>query len=297
MMQIAPRVSMGSSVDPLHRNRALASLLQAARRARTDVAPVGAAVITLDNHCVNDCGYCPFARSNRRIHRFRIAPDRLFADAESLALAGYQWLILQMGQAPALRLLRWRDAFAALRQRAPSLRLMVGAGEQTEATMRLLATAGVDAYAISLECADESLFSSLRPVGLHARRRFAVRSVMLSGLRVASGLTVGLPGETEDQLADSVAEVVNLAPDIVLVNVYQPCAFARLSDAPAPDEAIVTRVIASLRLALSDRLVLAGCPTPTASPMNASIFLDAGADGAFVNVDSSATFPRPVAVR
>ena len=263
---------------------------QAAACTPTPVQHLG--VITLDNHCTNDCSYCPYARSNRKIIRFSLSPQRLLADAAALARARYDWLVLQMGQAPSSRMLQWRDAFATIRARHPSLRLMVGAGEQTEGAMRALASAGVDAYWICLECSDNTLFQTLRPVGLLARRRFTIRTAILGGLRVATGLTVGLPDETEDQLAESVAEITELAPDIVCVNIFHPCRNSRTATAPPPDRALVSRAVASLRLALPDRLIFTGCPVPAPGPFDPEASITAGASGIMVNVDSLPVFPR-----
>ncbi len=277
--------------DPLRRSQPLEELLnQAAAVRRPGIAR--AAVVTLDNHCVNDCVYCPYARSNRATRRFTLATERVLADVEALAAAGCEWLFLQTGQTPSRRAMRWVETIAQLHASHPALRIVFGAGEQTQGLMEALRDAGAWAYWIGLECADPALFQELRPVGLHARRRFTLRAAMLAGLKTATGLTVGLPGESEDQLAASAAEVVELAPDVVCVHVFHPCPGSAAAQAQPAEEALTLRTIAALRLALPEATLLAGCPVPAPGALDPDRALAAGADGVLVNVDEAVVFPR-----
>ena len=54
----------------------------------------------IGNHCVNDCSYCGFRRSNDDSVRMTLSPDELKAQVEALEKKGHKRLILVYGEHP-----------------------------------------------------------------------------------------------------------------------------------------------------------------------------------------------------
>src|SRR5690606_13932397 len=77
------------------------ALFAAADRVRARVMGDGVhlrGLIEFSNICRMDCCYCGIRRSNRHVHRYRMAPEEIVAAAQGAWRLGYGSVVLQSGE-------------------------------------------------------------------------------------------------------------------------------------------------------------------------------------------------------
>ncbi len=256
-------------------------------------------LIELSNHCVRLCGYCGLRADNRAVERYRMSDDEVLESARQAVEFGYGTVVLQAGEDPMLtrdrvaglirrikaetplavtlslgerseeELAEWRRAGAdryllrfetsnqKLFQRIhpPKADVPSAAKRQVDAKQQLGGTSLSEAKGVVGR--ETTPFASLRDVP-HARL-VILQTLCRLGYEVGSGVMIGIPGQTYDDLADDIELFGRLDLDMVGVGPYichpdTPLADRRAwPDAPAgeqvpADETMTCKVVALTRL-------------------------------------------------
>jgi biotin synthase len=164
-------------------------------------------LIELSNVCTKDCLYCGIRRSNHAVARYSLSDDEVLGLTRWAHAQGYGSVVIQAGE-------RDDDAFVAritalLRTiRAESndeLVITLSLGEQREATFRQWYRAGAERYLLRIESSNPELYRRLHPAN-HSwdKRRDCLRVLRDIGYQLGSGVMIGLPGQTLDDLAQDI---------------------------------------------------------------------------------------------
>jgi len=243
--------------------------LRAAAEA-TLLARVGAGVslrglIEFSNVCISDCLYCGIRMHNRKVERYTLTDDEIVASARWCAEMGYGSVVLQSGERRDARFIgRLVDNVRAIKEATRSERQPDGVGitlcvgEQSREDYQRLFDAGAHRYLLRLETSSPELFALIHP----ARQRFETRLQCLKTLRevgfqVGTGVMIGIPGQTLEQLADDLMLFRTLDIDMIGMGPYIPHAAAAMpADWPvAPVETrmdLAFKMIGLARLSLGD---------------------------------------------
>ena len=164
-------------------------------------------LIEMGNLCSKDCLYCGIRKSNRNTARFQLDEDSVVRMAEWAYNARYGSIAIQSGEIESEAhtalieriLLRIRDLSGG------KLGVTLSLGEQTEEVFRRWREAGAHRYLLRIEESNPCLYAKLHPAG----HDFARRSGCLDLLRkldyqVGSGVMIGLPGQTAEDLANDI---------------------------------------------------------------------------------------------
>lgn len=164
-------------------------------------------LIEMGNLCSKDCLYCGIRKSNRNTARFQLDEDSVVRMAKWAYNAHYGSIAIQSGEIESEAhtalieriLLRIRDLSGG------KLGVTLSLGEQTEEVFRRWREAGAHRYLLRIEESNPQLYAQLHPAG----HDFARRSGCLDLLRkldyqVGSGVMIGLPGQTEEDLANDI---------------------------------------------------------------------------------------------
>jgi biotin synthase len=217
------------------------------------------ALIEISNHCTRRCAYCGLRAPNHRPTRYRMSPAEVLDAARAAAALGLGTVVLQAGEDPGLT----EAGVAELVRRITAetgLAVTLSLGERTAAELRTWRRAGADRYLLRFETSNRALFERLHPPGA----RPADRLLLLHLLReldyeVGSGVMVGLPGQTWDDLAADIETFRRLDLDMIGVGPFlahpdtplgrgEDLPDARSEQVPA-DESTTCRVVALARLA------------------------------------------------
>lgn len=164
-------------------------------------------LIEMGNLCSKDCLYCGIRKSNRNTARFQLDEDSVVRMAEWAYNARYGSIAIQSGEIESEAhtalieriLLRIRDLSGG------KLGVTLSLGEQTEEVFRRWREAGAHRYLLRIEESNPRLYAQLHPAGHDFTRRSGCLDLLRKlDYQVGSGVMIGLPGQTEEDLANDI---------------------------------------------------------------------------------------------
>ncbi len=179
---------------------------------RIKVENVGAKVyfrglIEYSNLCEKDCFYCGIRSSNPSVHRYQMADEEVLAATDWAHQNRYGSVVLQAGERQDPLFV---DSIARLvaeikRRSENRLGITLSLGEQSEETLRRWFAAGAHRYLLRIETANQELYARLHP-GDHSwqARRDCLETLGRIGFQVGTGVMIGLPWQTLEDLADDI---------------------------------------------------------------------------------------------
>lgn len=235
-------------------------------------------LIEFSNRCTADCYYCGIRRSNKAPARYTLGLDEIVATARWCADQGYGSVVLQSGERRDGKFVRFvGDAVRAIKAATRSAHLPEGVGitlcvgEQSPETYAEWFAAGAHRYLLRMETSSPSLFAALHPAGQrYASRVDCLRSLKAIGYRVGTGVMIGLPGQSVDDLVDDLFFFRDIGADMIGMGPYIPHAQAALRGAPILDAparmTLALRMIAATRLLLPSINIAATTALQTLAP-------------------------------
>ncbi|HTL58383.1 MAG TPA: radical SAM protein [Candidatus Limnocylindrales bacterium] len=180
----------------------LPSLHEQARAARDEVfgrRVFVRGVVEVSSHCRENCRYCAMRRDNRELKRYRLAADELAeliihhrpaAITDVDIQAGEDQVAVSEVVLPLVRELRRRT----------DLGITLCLGTLSPREYDRLRDAGADYYMMKIETGNSEHYDFIAAPGTMAERVAAICYLAGKGWKVSSGLIVGLPGQTEAQV-------------------------------------------------------------------------------------------------
>ena len=220
-------------------------------------------LIEFSNRCVADCHYCGIRRSNRALARYTLGLDEIVEAARWCAETGYGSIVLQSGERRDARFIRFvTDAVQAIKKATRGVALPDGvgitlcAGEQSAETYAAWREAGAHRYLLRVETSSPSLFAVLHPASQSQVARVrCLKTLKALGYRVGTGVMIGLPGQTLDNLVNDLLFFRDIGVDMIGMGPYIPQEQAVLPGVAAiPD--VNTRMRLALGMIAAARLLL-----------------------------------------
>ena len=225
-------------------------------------------LIEFSNRCISDCYYCGIRRSNRALSRYTLKLAEIVDTALWCGEQGYGSVVLQSGERRDAKFTRFISAAVrAIKEqtRSPALPDGVGitlcVGEQSAETYAEWFAAGAHRYLLRMETSSPALFARLHPATQsYASRIDCLKILKTLGYRVGTGVMIGLPGQTLDDLVDDLFFFRDIGADMIGMGPYIPHEQAALPHMDAgteiPDAA--ARLQLALRMIAATRLLLPG---------------------------------------
>jgi len=203
----------------------LAGLWQAADRVRQE--NVGGDVhlrglVELSNYCVRLCGYCGLRAPNDGLTRYRMSEEEIIACVRQAVALGYGTVVLQSGEDPGIETGWMADLVGRIKSETP-LAVTLSLGERSDDELAAWRRAGADRYLLRFETSNRALYERIHPPKPGAeppsqarRDRLAIlRTLKELGYEVGSGVMIGIPGQSYDDLARDVALFAELELDMI----------------------------------------------------------------------------------
>jgi len=164
-------------------------------------------LIELSNICAKNCYYCGIRSGNRDVQRYQIAIDEALAEARWCYEQHYGSLVIQAGEREDRA---WVDFITELITGIKELSdgklgLTLSLGEQTEEVYRRWFEAGAHRYLLRIETTNQDLYKKLHPAS-HSfeHRRECLKLLRRTGYQVGTGVMVGLPEQTIEDIANDI---------------------------------------------------------------------------------------------
>jgi biotin synthase len=182
-------------------------------------------LIEFSNMCRKNCLYCGIRRDNRTVRRYTLSDDEIISAARFAADNQYGSLVLQSGEVETRNFTRHVAKMLTGIHKATGgkLRITLSCGEQDEETYRRWFENGAQRYLLRIESSNPALYRKLHPQDDHhrfQRRLDCLFSLQETGYQVGTGVMIGLPFQTMEDLAGDLLFMEQFNIDMVGMGPY-----------------------------------------------------------------------------
>ena len=186
------------------------------RRERVGDAVWLRGLVEISNRCSRNCLYCG-VRAERRVERYRMTQAEILECAKFAKKNGLATLVLQAGEDRTLDAGFVAETVRAIRDDF-GLTITLSLGERTDSELVRWKEAGARRYLTRFETSNPALYRALHPTtdGTGATERIDfLKRLREIGYEVGSGVMIGIPGQTFDDLARDLALFRELDLDMI----------------------------------------------------------------------------------
>ena len=180
-------------------------------------------LIEISNYCARSCGYCGLRQENRAVNRYRMTDQEILACVREAVDYGYGSVVLQSGEDYGIDTAR---VFALVRRikKETDLAVTLSLGEREPAELAIWKEAGADRYLLRFETSNRELYDRIHPPlpGRHSDRFALLRRMRELGYETGSGIMVGIPGQSYDDLANDIELFRTLELDMIGIGPFIP---------------------------------------------------------------------------
>ncbi|MFW5656088.1 MAG: [FeFe] hydrogenase H-cluster radical SAM maturase HydE [Mariniphaga sp.] len=182
-------------------------------------------LIEISNVCKKDCLYCGIRRSNTNVHRYTLSDDEILKAVDFAYENNYGSVVMQSGEVSnksfterITRLLR------EIKKRTnQKVGITLSLGEQSRETYQQWFDAGAHRYLLRIESSNPELYKQIHPensIHTFEKRVQALHDLKATGYQTGTGVMIGLPGQTLDDLAGDLLFLKNFDIDMVGMGPY-----------------------------------------------------------------------------
>ena len=239
-----------------------------AKCGKTEVLPRG--LIECSNVCAKNCLYCGIRKGNAKVPRYLIPDEDVAACIDEARRRGYPAVAFQAGEIESEANTAYYERHIAM---CRGLEVTLSLGEQTEEVYRRWKDAGAMRYLIRIETSNRELYTKIHPAECSFERRVeCIRTLKRLGYVTGSGVMIGLPGQTIDDLAHDIVfygdenlDMVGMGPYVAHPDSLMPDSRYQL---PTTNYQLSLRMIALTRLYLWNVNIVAATALEVLEPEN-----------------------------
>jgi len=164
-------------------------------------------LIEFSNICSKDCLYCGIRKSNKKVVRYNASDDEILAACRFAWENRFGSVVLQSGEIASPTFLNRVDSLLKkIKQLSNNeLGITLSCGEQTLETYQRWFESGAHRYLLRIESSNPELYHKIHPkTKKHSfeKRLKALQFLRETGYQLGTGVMIGLPFQTIEDLAD-----------------------------------------------------------------------------------------------
>ncbi|HOZ30637.1 MAG TPA: [FeFe] hydrogenase H-cluster radical SAM maturase HydE [Bacteroidales bacterium] len=182
-------------------------------------------IIEYSNICSKNCYYCGIRRDNKEVDRYIVSNDEVIEAAKFAYINNYGSVVIQTGE------LQSEHNTAQIEYQLQQIKKLsdgklgvtLSCGEQSPETYQRWFEAGAHRYLLRIETSDKELYKKLHPNDLlHSwEKRIECLNILKEiGYQVGTGVMIGLPFQTTENLADDLLFMKKLDIDMCGMGPY-----------------------------------------------------------------------------
>ena len=182
-------------------------------------------LIEFSNQCRKNCLYCGIRNGNSKVFRYSMSDEEILQVVAFARLKDLTGVVLQSGERNDTDFVnRIAELIKKIKKATDeAFRITLSIGEQSKETYQKWFDAGAQRYLLRIETSDETLYKSIHPNdGLHSfeTRLSCLESLRQTGFQTGTGVMIGLPGQTVENLADDLLFIQQKGIDMVGMGPY-----------------------------------------------------------------------------
>lgn len=231
-------------------------------RSRVGPAVYLRGLIEISNRCRKNCFYCGLRRDNTSVSRYTIPYEEITACLGSGYSKGLRSFLLQSGERLGTmhlelieRVLKWSTS------NMPDARMVLSLGELPFGEYDRLLQAGAHRFLLRIETSSSELYGKYHPadeIHSYQARLNDLEYLRNSGWQTGTGVLIGLPGQSEEDLAEDLLFMRDTDIDMIGMGPYienrETPLWERRNELPSPGD----RILLTLRMTALARLLMPG---------------------------------------
>ena len=236
-------------------------------------------LIEISNYCKNDCYYCGIRRSNKNAQRYRLSKEQILSCCENGYELGFRTFVMQGGEDAFFKDEVVCDIVSSIKERYPDCAVTLSLGERSTESYRKMKEAGADRYLLRHETFDNTHYNKLHPVELDPEnRKRCLRDLKALGYQTGTGIMVGSPYQTLENIAEDLLFIKKLNPEMIGIGPFIPHKDTPFKNFESGTMEMTLRLISILRLLCPKALIPATTALGTISPQGREKGILAGAN-------------------
>ena len=243
-------------------------------------------LLEFSNICKRDCNYCGIRKSNSNVKRFELSKEEIVSIASWCAGEGYGSLVLQSGERENRDFVSFvEDVVRTIKGKTISeelpkgLGITLSCGEQSKETYRTWFNAGAHRYLLRIETTNSELFNRIHPASISLKRRKACLADLKDvGYQVGTGVMIGLPGQSEEDLAKDIEFFKEYDVDMIGMGPYIPHRDTPMKNNRSGSIELSLKMVAAVRIAIRDINIAAASALQAIDPIGREKALAFGAN-------------------
>ncbi|NQV02464.1 MAG: [FeFe] hydrogenase H-cluster radical SAM maturase HydE [Bacteroidia bacterium] len=182
-------------------------------------------LIEYSNRCSKNCYYCGIRLHNTRHQRYQLADEEVIEAALYAHRNLFASIVIQSGESGNQKFITTIEKLLLEIGRLTNheLHVTLSLGEQQEETYRSWFEAGAHRYLLRIEASNRDLYKKLHPADkIHSydKRLEALETLKKVGFQTGTGVMIGLPFQTVEDLADDLLFFREFEIDMVGMGPY-----------------------------------------------------------------------------
>lgn len=247
-------------------------------------------LIELSNRCRKNCFYCGIRCENGNTDRYELTKEQVITAAGYAYRSGYGSVVLQAGEQQSERFTDYvTELLRAIKKLSDGrLGITLSLGEQSEAVYRQWFEAGAHRYLLRIESSSADLYRRMHPNDhLFSERMECLGRLRRVGYQLGTGVMIGVPGQSIEQMADDLLFLCDLDIDMCGMGPYieHPDAPLGTSEHTLTERfELSLRMIALLRLLMPDINIASTTALHALNPMGRQMGIACGANIIMPNI-------------
>ncbi len=213
-------------------------------------------LIEITSYCKNNCYYCGLRAGNANTMRYRMSENEILHACNYGYSLGLRTFVLQGGEDPAYTDKAICSIIENIKKRHPDCAITLSLGEKEYNSYKSFYDAGADRYLLRHETADAEHYRFMHPENMSLEKRkeclFALKEI---GFQVGSGLMVGAPKQTVDNIISDLRFLQQLSPDMIGIGPFMRHSSTPFASYENGSGELTVRLLALLRILFSHALL------------------------------------------
>lgn len=182
-------------------------------------------LVEFSNICAKDCLYCGIRKSNEKVIRYDLPDDKILEACRFAWKNRFGSVVLQSGENSSKAFVKRVDSLLRKIKELSSgeLGITLSCGEQTLEAYQQWRESGAHRYLLRIESSNPDLYRRIHPENeLHSydNRLQALKNLKTAGYQVGTGVMIGLPFQTVEDLAGDLLFIKAMDVDMVGMGPY-----------------------------------------------------------------------------
>lgn len=252
-------------------------------------------LVEFSNICGKNCYYCGIRKDNKNLERYNLKDEEILSAVRFAWENRYASVVLQSGELESPVFTKRIDNLLneIKKMTKGEIGITLSCGEQAPEVYRQWYKSGGHRYLLRIESSNPELYAKIHPVDKkhdYQRRLDCLRSLKEIGYQTGTGVMVGLPFQTYEDMADDILFMKNFDIDMVGLGPYiehKDTPLITYKDQLLPLEErfqLALKMIAILRIMMKDINIAAATAMQAIDPMGREKALKVGANVIMPNI-------------